>query len=105
MANNGTVIVYPNADGTTGGNNYNYTDPYVKSSDPYGGTPISGTPITINTGNSASGLQSLSTSLSSGFEGLYELIQANTDKNNAFSAEQAQRQMDFQERMQGIAMD
>lgn len=94
------TIVYPNSDGITGGSNYNYTAPNSSSSDIYGGSPI-----TINTGNSAAGMQSVSAALSSGFEGLFDLLQANTDKNNAFSAAQAQRQMDFQERMQGIAMD
>lgn len=94
------VIVYPNSDGSTGGTTYNYQAPNSGSSDPYGGTPIS-----INVGNSAAGLDSLSGVLGSGFSGLFDLIQNNTDKNNAFSAAQAQRQMDFQERMQGIAME
>lgn len=107
MAFNGnSVIVYPNADGTTGGNNYNYVDPYQKSNDPYGGTPISNSvPITINTGNSGAALESLSANLSSNFSELFDLISKNTDKNNVWSAAQAQKQMDFQERMQGIAMD
>lgn len=94
------TIVYPNADGTTGGSHPNYNNPYEKSSDIYGGQPI-----TINTGNSASGLQSVSAALSSGFGDLFDLISKNTDKNNVWSAAQAQKQMDFQERMQGIAMD
>lgn len=94
------TIVYPNADGTTGGSHPNYNNPYEKSSDIYGGQPI-----TINTGNSAAGLQSVSAALSSGFGDLFDLISKNTDKNNAWSAAQAQKQMDFQERMQQIAMD
>lgn len=94
------VIVYPNSDGSTGGTSYNYQAPNSNSGDPYGGTPIS-----INVGNSAAGLDSLSGVLGSGFSGLFDLIQNNTDKNNTFSAAQAQRQMDFQERMQGIAME
>lgn len=94
------VIVYPNSDGSTGGTQYNYTAPSNSNSDPYGGTPIS-----INVGNSAQGLESLSGVLNSGFSGLFDLIQSNTDKNNEFSAAQAQKQMDFQERMQGIAME
>lgn len=93
------TIIYPNADGTTGGTSYNYTAP-TQSSDIYGGTPI-----TINTGNAAAGLQSVSAALGSGFSGLFDLISKNTDKNNAWSAEQAMKQMAFQERMQGIAMD
>lgn len=68
--------------------------------DPYGGTPIN-----LNTGSSASGLESLSGVLGNGFQGLFDLITQNTDKNNAWSAAQAQKQMNFQERMQQIAMD
>lgn len=94
------VIVYPNSDGTTGGSQYNYTGSSNSSSDPYGGTPIS-----INVGNSAEGLNSLSGVLNSGFSGLFDLISQNTDKNNAWSAAQAQKQMDFQERMNNIAME
>lgn len=92
------VIIYPNQDGTTGGSNPNYNAP--SSGDKYGGQPI-----TINTGNSAEGLNTLSGTLGAGFEGLFNLIQQNTDKNNAWSAAQAQKQMDFQERMNNIAME
>lgn len=94
------VIIYPNSDGTTGGSTPNYTPPNNNSSDPYGGIPIS-----INTGSSAQGLEGFSGVLSNGFQGLFDLITQNTDKNNAWSAAQAQKQMDFQERMQQIAMD
>ena len=94
------VIVYPNKDGTSGGNNPNLTAPGSNSSDSYGGTPLN-----INVGNSAAGLQSLSGTLSSGFEGLFDLISKNTDKNNSWSAAQAQKQMDFQRDMQNIAME
>lgn len=94
------TIVYPNTDGTTGGSRYNYNAPSANSSDPYGGIPLN-----INVGNSAVGLQSIAGSLSSGFGDLFDLISKNTDKNNAWSAAQAQKQMDFQERMQQIAMD
>lgn len=93
------TIVYPNSDGTTGGFRYNYNAP-SSSSDSYGGTPLN-----INVGNSGAGLQSISTVLGSGFDGLFDLLQKNTDKNNAWSAAQAQKQMDFQERMNQIAMD
>lgn len=51
------------------------------------------------------GLGSIGSSISSGFDGLYDLIMKNTDKNNAWSAKQAQNQMDFQERMQQVSMD
>lgn len=95
------TIVYPNSDGTTGGSRYNYTPPSsASSSDPYGGTPIN-----INVGNSASGMDSFSGVLNSGFSGLFDLIMKNTDKNNAWSAAQAQKQMDFQERMNQNAME
>lgn len=98
------VIVYPNADGTTGGSHYNYTDPYAKNTDPYGGTPINQS-FNINTGFSGEGLTNIAGSLSSGFEGLYDLIMQNTDKNNAWSAAQADKQMAFQERMNQIAQE
>lgn len=93
-------IIYPNANGTTGGSHPNYNPPNVSSSDPYGGTPIN-----INVGNSASSMDSISGVLGSGFSGLFDLIQQNTDKNNAWSAAQAQKQMDFQERMNQNAME
>lgn len=99
MASNGQVIIYPNADGTTGGSHYNYVDPYQKSSDPYGGIPLN-----INVGSSAAGLQSIAGSLGSGFEGLFDLIKKNTQENNAWSAAQADKQMGFQREMQNIAM-
>lgn len=98
-----SVIVYPNANGTTGGETYNYNEP-AKSSDPYGGTPLN---INLNTGSlgSAEGLQSIGMALGSGFDGLIDMIMKNTDKNNAWSAAQAQKQMDFQERMNQIAQE
>lgn len=65
----------------------------------------SGTPISINTGNSAEGLQSLGASISDSFSSLMSMINENSDKNNAWSAEQAQKQMDFQREQNKIAMD
>lgn len=65
----------------------------------------SGTPISINTGNSAEGLQSLGASISDSFSSLMSMINENSDKNNAWSAEQAQKQMDFQREQNQIAMD
>ena len=76
----------------------------------------SGTPININTGSSGSSLSSslVDTSALLGSvgqaaglsaSGLEELIMKNTDKNNAWSAAQAEKQMAFQERMQNIAQD
>lgn len=96
MPFNNSVIVYPDASGVTS----SASRGIAPTSDIYGGVPIN-----INTGNSASGLQSLAGSLDSGFSGLFDIIQKNTDKNNAWSAAQAQKQMDFQERMNSIAMD
>lgn len=92
------TIVYPDSNGVTSTANPGKAP--GSSSDIYGGTPI-----TINTGNSGKGLESVSMALGNGFEGLFNLIQQNTDKNNAWSAAQAQKQMDFQERMNSIAMD
>lgn len=72
------------------------------------GVPIQNsvtTPIQVNTGTSAEGLRSLGGSIESAFGGLQDLIMQNTDKNNAWSAAQAQKQMDFQERMNQITMD
>lgn len=116
------TIIYPQANavnGTAGQtiSNKQGVDQSIKAqqSDPYGGIPI-----TINTGTNAkeimTGLSNLGESLSglggsvsmalnSGFEGLYDLIMKNTDKNNAWSAQQAQKQMNFQERMNQIAME
>ena len=69
-------IVYPDSNGVTGGNNYNYTNSSSgNSSDKYGGSPIS-----INTGNSASGLDSVAGVLGNGFSGLFDLIQQNTSQ-------------------------
>lgn len=93
-------IVYPNSDGTTGGSKPNLTPPSAASSDVYGGKPIS-----LTSGNSAASLNSVSGVLGSGFDGLFDLILKNTDKNNVWSAAQAQKQMDFQERMNQNAME
>lgn len=93
------TIVYPDKNGVTSNVRSSAGDPVQPQSN-YGGQPI-----TINTGNSAAGMQSVSASLDNGFSGLFDLLTKNTDKNNAWSAAQAQRQMDFQERMQQIAMD
>lgn len=61
--------------------------------------------ISAGLGNFGDVLSGLSGSVQSGFDGLFDLIMKNTDKNNAWSAAQAQKQMNFQERMQNIAMD
>lgn len=116
VTNSKPVIVYPNDSGVT------------DTSNP-GSAPISFTTgvsanqlqdIAGSLGNSLgnignqlanqiaglySGINGIGSSVTSGIQGLQKVIMENTDKNNAWSAAQAQRQMDFQERMQGIAQD
>lgn len=96
------TIVYPSANGQTGGSNPNYVEPSssVRSSDMYGGTPIS-----VSSGNAAQSLNSVSAGFSNDFAGLFDLIGQVTANNNAWSAEQALKQMDFQREMQDIAMN
>lgn len=72
-----------------------------------GGTNIdainaSGTPIT--NGNSGLNLGSLG-DFGASFEDYKQFVLENTDKNNAWSAKQAQEQNAFQERMNQIAME
>lgn len=98
VSNPNPVIVYPNSQGVTS-NVSSGINPNVNN-DSFGGTPIN-----ISVGNSASGLDSLSGVLGSGFSGLFDLLEKNTDKNNAWSASQAAKQMSFQERMNQIAME
>ena len=74
------TIVYPNADGTSGGYQYNYTAPSSGSSDPYGGTPIQ-----ITSGNAAQTMNSVGASLSSDFSGLFDMIMQNTDNHQSLS--------------------
>lgn len=83
------------------------------------GMAASGTPININVGNSGSGLQGMTDLLSSITSGnsaitsqignsmsdLMNLIQENTQNNNAWSAEQAAKQNAWQETQNRIAMD
>lgn len=84
--------------------------------DPVAAMAASGTPISVNTGTSAGNVSTSninvgaalgSTGAALGMDptALEKLIMNNTDKNNAWSAAQAQKQMDFQERMQGIAQE
>lgn len=115
------VIIYPDkVSGVTGGSKPNYVDPVqqAKSNDPYGGVPIninvsdssakalqslSGTLGSAVTGL-GSGLNNLGSSISSGFGDLMSLISKQSADNNAWSAKQAQKQMDFQTAMQQEAM-
>lgn len=55
--------------------------------------------------NMGSALASLGNNLSTNFQGLFNLIKENTNYNNAWSAAQAQKQMDFQTQANQIAMD
>ena len=69
----------------------------------------SGVPIT--SGNSGNQVNNTSASMGSlsglnfDFNGLFDLIRENTTLNNQWSAEQAQKQMDFQTQANQIAMD
>lgn len=100
------VVVLPSNSGSTV---YKYNDPVAAMA-------ASGTPINLSTGTAAKEVSQIAANVgaSLGSVGaaagldvgaLEDLIMKNTDKNNAWSAAQAQRQMDFQERMQGIAQE
>lgn len=69
----------------------------------------SGVPITggnsANYVNSNAASMSGLTDLSANFDKLFSMIKENTNANNAWSAEQAQKQMDFQTQSNQIAMD
>ena len=75
------IVVNPDKNGVTSSVSKAASSALSSSSDPYAGKPIS-----VNTGNSASGMDSISGVLNSGFSGLFDLIEKNTDKNNAWSA-------------------
>lgn len=106
------VIIYPNSNGSTGGSNPNYnqssssnsSNKSSSSNDIYGGTPITTNYSTSNTG-SASTLDSVSYSISDTYSDLLNMISEITASNNAWSAEQAQKQMDFQTEANRIAME
>ena len=104
VTNSVPVVVQPSSSSTT------------KSTNPVAAMAASGTPINVSTGNSSKELSTTAANVgatlgsvgaATGLDpsGLEKLIMENTDKNNAWSAAQAQRQMDFQERMQGIAQE
>lgn len=106
ITNPNPVIITPSGSGST----------TYKSSDPVAAMAASGTPITVNTGNAAKETSTINANVGAALgsvgaangmdpAGLEKLIMENTDKNNAWSAAQAQKQMDFQERMQGIAQE
>lgn len=105
------VVYYGGTDGPTLGANGVWSDGYDTGR--YTNSSNSGSQVTLtgndlfdaisNTGTPIN--SSGSSSLGTEFNQLYNLIMQQTDKNNAFSAEQAARQMDFQERQNQIAMD
>lgn len=55
--------------------------------------------------NLGEGLGSIGSNLSTNLQGLFDLIKETTNYNNAWSAAQAQKQMDFQTQANQIAMD
>ena len=108
VTNPAPVIVTPSNGSTTYKSNV--------SSDPVAAMAASGTPITVNTGSTGKEMNTISANVGEALgsvgaatgldvSALEDMIMRNTDKNNAWSAAQAQKQMDFQERMQGIAQE
>lgn len=71
------------------------------------GVPLTGGNSAGSVSSTAAGLGSLSGIASQGFDfnGLFDLIKQNTASNNAWSAAQAHKQMDFQTQSNQIAMD
>lgn len=90
-----------------------YTQPTISrasSNDPMAGTNIdainaSGVPITGGTGSSAFDIGLNMGTSGPTWKEYTDFITKNTDKNNAWSAKQAENQMAFQERMNQIAME
>lgn len=71
------------------------------------GVPITGGNSGMSVNANAANLSGLSGIASQGFDfnGLFDLIRENTNANNAWSAAQAQKQMDFQTQANQIAME
>lgn len=105
------VVYYGGTDGPVLGDNGLWSDGYdtgryTQPSNSAAGVTLTGNDLFDAISNSGVPINSSgSGSLGSEFNQLYNLIMQQTDKNNAFSAEQAQKQMDFQERMNNIAME
>lgn len=105
------VVYYGGTDGPVLGDNGIWSDGYdagryTQPSNSAAGVTLTGNDLFDAISNSGVPINSSgSGSLGSEFNQLYNLIMQQTDKNNAFSAEQAQKQMDFQERMNNIAME
>lgn len=68
------------------------------------GVPITGGNSAGNVASTAASMAGLA-GLNVDFNGLFDLIRENTAMNNAWSAAQAQKQMDFQTQANQIAMD
>lgn len=68
------------------------------------GVPITGGNSASAVSGSAASMSGLS-NLSANFNQLFDMIRENTNYNNAWSAQQAQKQMDFQTQSNQIAMD
>lgn len=68
------------------------------------GVPITGGNSAGSVASTAAGLEGLA-GLNFDFNGLFDLIREQTNYNNAWSAAQAQKQMDFQTQANQIAMD
>lgn len=105
------VVYYGGTDGPTLSPNGTWSDGYdtgryTNTSNASSGVTLTGNDLFDAISNTGVPVNSSgSGSLGSEFNQMYNLIMQQTDKNNAFSAEQAQRQMDFQERMNNIAME
>ena len=104
------VIIYPNSSGvTTSGAGANYNNPIslnLKTSDSSAKAieSLSGSLGNAVTGL-GSGLSGLGDSIGNGFQSLMDVITKQSANNNAWSAKQAQNQMDFQSQMQAQAME
>ena len=71
------------------------------------GVPLTGGNSGLSVSDGAVNIGSALGTVANGFDfnGLFDLIRQNTHENNAWSAEQAQKQMDFQTQANQIAMD
>lgn len=101
------VVYYGGTDGPTLGANGVWSDGYdTGRNTPVNNTVLTGNALVDAINNTGTPVNSSgSSSLGSEFNQMYNLIMQQTDKNNAFSAEQAARQMAFQERQNAIAME
>lgn len=101
------VVYLGGTDGPTLGANGVWSDGYDTGRyTPVNNTVLTGNELVDAINNSGTPVNSSGTlGLGSDFNQMYNLIMQQTDKNNAFSAEQAAKQMAFQERMNANAME